>query len=165
MRPQAANFGQTGVEVGRLEVHLHLAGFENAEAQKVLDEVLQALPAGAHVAQDLALPLVQSAQLLALQELDVAVQNGQRSLEVMGGRGEGIGGALKSLLQLGELLQQILATARGRGKCLGRVLGRAQLGVIRFRLFRLRQTRLFRRCGHYLELSDLYGEGGWHSTR
>src|SRR5579863_1552832 len=78
----------------------------------------------------------------------------------MGSRGEGIGGALKALLKLGKLLQQIRITA-GVGARRLRGLRRAQVRVACFRLFGLRQTRLFRRCGHYLELSDCTArEGG-----
>ena len=108
-------------------MHLHLANFEHAEAEKVLDEVLQALPTGAHVAQDLALPLVQSTQFFALQELDIAIQNSQRRLQIMCRRGQSVGSALKPLLKLVELLQQILAAIRiGAGR-FGRGLGGAQL--------------------------------------
>ena len=73
--------------------HLHLAGFENAVAQEILDKVLQTLPAGLHVAKNFALALVERAQLFVLQQLDVAVQNRERSLKVVGRRAQGIRGA------------------------------------------------------------------------
>ena len=59
-RPQAADFRKAGVDVAGLEPHFELAGFEHAEAQKVLDVTLQPLAVGVHVAQHFALALVQS---------------------------------------------------------------------------------------------------------
>ena len=154
MRPQAADFRETSVEIGRLEVHLHLADFEDAEAQEILNEALQALAAGAHVAQNLALAIVQSAQLFALQEFHVTVKNGQRSFKIVGSRGQRVGSALKPLLQLVKLLQQVLAATWVRATALTLRPRWTELRVASFSLLPLRQTGLFRRCGHCLEPSD-----------
>ena len=91
VRPEAADLGETGIHVPGLVSHLHLAGFEHAEAEEVLDEMLQPLAAGVHIAQHFALAIVEPAQLLTLQQFDVSVKNRQRSLQVMGCGGERVG--------------------------------------------------------------------------
>ena len=65
------------------------------------------LPLDLHVAQHFPLALVQRTQLLALQQFDVAIQNRQGRFQIVGGRAQRVGGALKALLQLGVGLQQI----------------------------------------------------------
>jgi hypothetical protein len=68
---------------------------------------LQPLAAGAHVAQHFALPRVEPAEFLALQQFDVSVENRQRGFEIVSRRGQGIGGAFEALAKLGILLRQL----------------------------------------------------------
>ena len=49
--------------------------------------MLQPLSAGMHVLQDFPLPVVEAAKLFALQNLDVAVQDREWGLQIVGGRG------------------------------------------------------------------------------
>ena len=113
-RPEAANLGETRVHVAFHELHAQFAGFEHAEGQKVLNEVLQALSAGKHVAHHFALAVIQRSEFLALQQFNVAVQDRQGRLEVVGGRGESVRGLAKTVTQLFELAYNIGGRA-GRG--------------------------------------------------
>ena len=81
---------------------------------------MQALPAGLHVPEDFPLPVVERSQLFILQQFDVAVQDGQRGLKVVGGRCQGIGGAQGALPQLVVLLQQFVVAEGIAGGCLAR---------------------------------------------
>ena len=47
----------------RLVLHSQFAGFKNGVRQKVLNEILQSLSAGVHVTDDVALPLIERAEL------------------------------------------------------------------------------------------------------
>ena len=67
VRPQAAHFRQAIVDVARLELHAQAASLECAVGQKILDELLQALAAGLHVAKNFALAVAQWAQFFAVQ--------------------------------------------------------------------------------------------------
>ena len=58
--------------------------------------------------QHFALAVAERAQLFALQQFDVAVQNRERSLEIVRGGGQRVGGALKALAQFLVFLQQVL---------------------------------------------------------
>jgi len=58
-RPQAANIGEALVDVARRVMHFQAAGFEGAVGEEILNELLQALAAGLHVAQDFPLTLAQ----------------------------------------------------------------------------------------------------------
>ena len=103
-------------------------------------ELLQALAVGAHIAKHVALTIIERAQFLALQQLDISVQNRKGSLEIVGRRSQGVGGAQKPFAKLRIFLQQ-LVVAQGV-RCLwltGRVLRirrGARYGVVR-------NTRIF----------------------
>ena len=68
-----------------VELHAQAAGFEGAVGQEILNELLQTFSALAHVLQDFALAIADRTQLLAVQQLNVSVQNRKRRLEIMGG--------------------------------------------------------------------------------
>jgi hypothetical protein len=87
---------------------LQAAGFERTKSQEILNELFQALSAGLHIAQDLSLAGAQGTQFLAVQEIDVSVQDGQRRLEIVGSRAEGVCSALESLPQILVFLKQVL---------------------------------------------------------
>src|SRR5258708_586454 len=106
-RPQAAHLRQAIVQVARLEPHLQAASFQSAVGQKILNELLQPLPARLHVAEHFALPRIQRPQFLALQQFDVSIQNRQRCFQIVRRGAERVGGALESLLQFGVSLWQI----------------------------------------------------------
>src|SRR5215470_15378634 len=75
-RPQPANFRKASIDVPGLEPHLEFASFEYAEAQEVLNVVLKSLAVGAHIAKHFALPFIQPAELLTLQQLHVPIEDG-----------------------------------------------------------------------------------------
>ena len=72
MGPEIADLRDAGVHVAGLVLHAQLAGFQYAVSQEILDEVLQALSAAAHIVQNFTLAFVQTPQLFALQQFDVA---------------------------------------------------------------------------------------------
>src|SRR5208337_1158782 len=98
--PQPANFGKARVHVPFHKLHAQFSGFEQAEGQKVLDEVLQALSTQKHFTHDLALAVIERSELLTLQQLDVAVQNRQGRLQVMCGRGQSSRRLAQTIAQL-----------------------------------------------------------------
>jgi hypothetical protein len=59
IRPETADFRETGIHIALLVGDTHLACFQNAEAKEILDKVLQALTAGAHVAEYVTLAIVE----------------------------------------------------------------------------------------------------------
>ncbi len=71
-----------------------------------------------HISQNLALLLIQTAEFLTLQELDVSVQNRQRSLQIVGRRSKSVRSAQVPLAKLRVFLQ--LRDARGLGFPRGR---------------------------------------------
>src|SRR5208282_4042508 len=106
-RPQPANIGQALVDVADGELHVQAAGLERAVGQEILNESLQPFPARLHVQQDLALAGIQRSQLLALEQFNVSIHDGQRSLQVVSRRCQGIRGALEASPQLRVRLQKI----------------------------------------------------------
>ena len=92
------------VDVARFELHLQAAGFQGAVGEEILDELLQSFAARLHVAQHFPLPRIHRSQLLALQQLHVAVQNRQRGLQIMRRGPECVGRPLEPLLQVGVSL-------------------------------------------------------------
>src|SRR5437870_13155641 len=92
--------------------HLRFAGLENAKTQEILNELLQPLTAGAHIVKNFTLAIVQRPELLALQQFDIAIENGKRSLQIMSRRAQGVCGAQKPLTKLGVLLQQLMVGQR-----------------------------------------------------
>ena len=79
-----------------------------------MNELLQALSALAHVAQNFALAIADRSQLLALQKFDIAVQNRKRRLQIVRGGAESVGGAMKTLAKIFVFLQQILGLGTSR---------------------------------------------------
>ena len=91
-------------------MHAQPADFEGAVGQKILNKILQPFAAVAHVLQHFTLSLADRTQFLAMQELNISVQDGQWCLEIMGGGSECIGCALKTFAQFFVLVQQIFRT-------------------------------------------------------
>src|ERR1700757_2911280 len=87
LRPQAADFRETDVQVAGLELHPELSGFENRVIQEVFDEMLQALSAGMHIVEHAALLVVERTQFSAAKQFDVPIENSERSLQVVSGGG------------------------------------------------------------------------------
>src|SRR5579871_2815925 len=84
--PEPAHAREALVEIGDIELHVQTAGLERAVRQKILDELLQTLPAVAHVDQNFALTIVQGAQLLAAEKIDISVENRKRSFQIVRSR-------------------------------------------------------------------------------
>ena len=84
-------------------------------------KLLQALPAGLHIAEDFPLAVVERTQLLVLQQFDVPVQDRERRLKVVGRRGQGIGGASGTLPELVVLLKQFFVGEGVSGRAGGRL--------------------------------------------
>src|SRR5260370_1128607 len=57
-RPQAADFGKTGIDIACLKSHSEFPGLEHTETQKILDIPLEPLAIGTHVAQHFALAFI-----------------------------------------------------------------------------------------------------------
>ena len=64
------------IQIAGLVVQLDFARLQHAERKEVLDEMLQAVSAGMHVAQHFALAVVQRAQFFSAQQFDIPIQNG-----------------------------------------------------------------------------------------
>src|SRR6185437_10173261 len=104
-RPQPANLGEACIDIRGLKPHSQLAGLENTEAEEVLDIALESLPVRMHIAKHFALTFVQAAELLALQKLHIAIQDGKWGLEIVRGRSQCIRGPQVTLAQLRILLR------------------------------------------------------------
>ncbi len=91
-----------------VELHSKSARFESAVSQEILDELLQALSALAHVLQDFALAIADRPQLLAVKQFDVSVQNRKRRLQIVSCRTERVRRAMQSLAEFLVFVQQVL---------------------------------------------------------
>ena len=100
--PETADFGKAGVHVAFHKQHAQLTRLEDGKSQEVLNEVLQALSAGEHISHDLALAIIERPELLALQQLDVSVQNRQGRFQIVGGGAQRVGGFAETVAQLFE---------------------------------------------------------------
>src|SRR5579862_4102552 len=91
-------------------MHSQTADFESAVRQEILNKILQTLATVAHVLQDFALSLAQRPKLLAMQKLNVSVQDGQWCFEIVSGGCKCIGCALKAFPKLLVFLEKVFRT-------------------------------------------------------
>ena len=124
LRPHATNIRKASVEISNFIVQLDVAGFEHAEGQKILDEMLQPMTTRVHVTEHFALAVVQWAQFFAAQQFDIPIHDRQWCFQVVCGRGQGVGGPGKALAKLGVFLCQFFGISLGREVFLQRLLGR-----------------------------------------
>ena len=111
--PEPANFRKASVHVAFDELHAQFAGFEHTERQEVLNEVLQTLSAGKHIVHHFALARIERSEFLTLEKFDVAVQDREWSLEIVGGGSQSVGGLAGTIAQLFELAGDVIPRAGG----------------------------------------------------
>jgi hypothetical protein len=73
-----------------------------------------------HIAKHFALALIQCTEFFALENLNVAIQNGERSLQVMSSRSQRISSAQIAFAKLRILVEVLLSIHRNelsRGNC------------------------------------------------
>src|SRR5439155_19581563 len=100
------------------------------------------LNAEAHIVKNFTLAIVQRPELLTLQQFDVTVENGKRSLQIMDRRAQSVRGAQKPFTKLGVLLQQLMV---GQRVCRLRLATGGFFRIRRARPDFLRNTRIFLR--------------------